>query len=444
MDTPVLESLSFPASSDSSVQEDTQNSAGNLMSHTAIPCLMCSQAKFCLPSQEKELLQHLFANHKLVIADVNLIPDLKSYILYWKQRLKDEKPEDFFSIIKTEKKDKNETKEEEYYLLSDTHPEDRQLRDFLQRRRLERVLGCQQKEREDMQFSRGCLFCKQHFTGKRALLFDHMAEDHNFNIGQPDNLVFTDELLAKLDEKLNSLQCLYCEKTFRDRNTLKEHMRKKQHRKINPMNTEYDQFYVINYLEIGKNWEAIQSQKDIPEDIDDTDDTESDDEWSGWEEEAGCQAVCLFCEFTSSNAEKLRSHMSELHDFDLQDIKLRLALNFYQQVKLVNFIRRQVHLGICIGCQQKFETKEELIDHMHQEVHTNQIAEQAIWDQPQYFFPTYENDNLLCQLDFEDDNSPEDENSIQRNPEVPVLAEVRAIPETILSEERLRKEIIMS
>lgn len=45
-----------------------------------------------------------------------------------------------------------------------------------------------------------------------------------------------------------SLQCLYCEKTFRDKSTLRDHMRKKQHRRINPRNREYDQFYIINYL----------------------------------------------------------------------------------------------------------------------------------------------------------------------------------------------------
>ena len=39
-----------------------------------------------------------------------------------------------------------------------------------------------------------------------------------------------------------------CEKTFRDKVVLKEHMRKKQHRKINPKNTSYDRFYIINYL----------------------------------------------------------------------------------------------------------------------------------------------------------------------------------------------------
>lgn len=45
-----------------------------------------------------------------------------------------------------------------------------------------------------------------------------------------------------------SLQCLYCEKVFRDKNTLKDHMRKKQHRRINAKNKEYDKFYIINYL----------------------------------------------------------------------------------------------------------------------------------------------------------------------------------------------------
>lgn len=46
----------------------------------------------------------------------------------------------------------------------------------------------------------------------------------------------------------SSLQCLYCEKVFRDKNTLKDHMRKKQHRRINAKNKEYDKFYIINYL----------------------------------------------------------------------------------------------------------------------------------------------------------------------------------------------------
>ena len=46
----------------------------------------------------------------------------------------------------------------------------------------------QQAEREDSTFSHRCLFCRDVFTGNRALLFQHMLEDHSFNVGQPDNL----------------------------------------------------------------------------------------------------------------------------------------------------------------------------------------------------------------------------------------------------------------
>lgn len=45
-----------------------------------------------------------------------------------------------------------------------------------------------------------------------------------------------------------SLQCLYCNGVFKDRSTLRDHMRKKQHKKLNPQEKQYDKFYVINYL----------------------------------------------------------------------------------------------------------------------------------------------------------------------------------------------------
>lgn len=101
-----------------------------------------------------------------------------------------------------------------------------------------------------------------------------MAREHSFSIGLPDNIVYCSEFLDTLQDKLDryanrcflltalsfvsrafsfcsprfSLQCLYCEKMFRDKTTLKDHMRKKAHRRINAKNHEYDRFYVINYL----------------------------------------------------------------------------------------------------------------------------------------------------------------------------------------------------
>ncbi|VCX37667.1 unnamed protein product [Gulo gulo] len=132
-----------------------------------------------------------------------------------------------------------------------------------------------------------------------------MAREHAFNIGLPDNIVNCNEFLCILQKKLDNLQCLYCEKTFRDKNTLKDHMRKKQHRRINPKNREYDRFYVINYLELGKSWEEVQLEDDR-ELLD-----HQEDDWSDWEE-CPDSAVCLFCEKQAETIEKLCVHMERM------------------------------------------------------------------------------------------------------------------------------------
>ncbi|XP_041348670.1 zinc finger protein 277-like [Gigantopelta aegis] len=306
------------------------------------PCLFCARS-FNIEEKNEDLLAHLIMVHKFVIADVSLICNLRKYILYWKERLKDQSLSDFCSVIVTNTASTDIGEREEFFMLCDVLPEDKEFRQFLQKEKLEEILSQQQKERNDVSFCRMCLFCSESFEKNRADLFNHMAEDHAFNVGRPDNLVFTNEFLDLLQEKLRNLQCLYCEKTFKDRPTLKEHMRKKQHRKINPKNKAYDKFYVINYQELGKNWESIQSEDDaLLSDTDDTDENEEDD-WSDWMEEAGSQAVCLFCEFSSSHSDRLHAHMQELHDFNLHEQKIKMNLTFYQKIKLINFIRRKVN-----------------------------------------------------------------------------------------------------
>lgn len=54
---------------------------------TECSCVLCEQ-NFLLPSNEKNLLTHLFMKHRLVIADVNQIADLKEYLRYWRLRFK--------------------------------------------------------------------------------------------------------------------------------------------------------------------------------------------------------------------------------------------------------------------------------------------------------------------------------------------------------------------
>ncbi|KFQ85578.1 Zinc finger protein 277, partial [Phoenicopterus ruber ruber] len=210
-----------------------------------------------------------------------------------------------------------------------------------------------------------------------------------------------------------SLQCLYCEKVFRDKNTLKDHMRKKQHRRINAKNKEYDKFYIINYLEFGKSWEEVQSEDDR-ELLDNP-----EEDWSDWEEHPVC-AVCLFCEQQADTTEKLYLHMQvrlvlNISSFITLELK---SLNFYQQVKLVNFIRREIHHCRCYNCQEKFQSKGGLIGHMEETKHITFLPAKSTWDQPQYYFPTYENDTLLCTLSDSEDLITEDQSE-----DIPVVSE---------------------
>ncbi|KAI2648328.1 Zinc finger protein 277 [Labeo rohita] len=458
----ILEPLCFP--------EHLCGSASLASSSDGRPvtCALCSDS---FPASEKDqLLKHMVLDHKLVIADVKLIADFPRYILYWKKRFTEQPITDFCSVIKTNSEGPVE-QQEHYFLLCDALPEDRILREQLQQRRLvsvhkktitrngqvrsaalgsapilcdirqpafsaplqwalqcgdqlfnsaavtflnhsEEVLDQQQKERDDTTFHRACMFCNEEFTGNRSSLLNHMAKEHSFSIGLPDNIVYCNEFLDTLEWKLENMQCLYCEKTFRDKTTLKDHMRKKQHRRINARNYNYDRFYVINYLELGKTWEEVQSEDDreLFED--------EDDDWSDWQAHPVC-AVCLFCEQQAETMEKIYTHMEETHEFDLHKLKTDLSLKFYQQVKLVNYIRRELHQCRCYCCQENFETKEELVQHLVNTGHVMQLPEVSHWDQPQYYFPTYENDALLTALS---DSESESEGPYPIS-EVPVIAE---------------------
>ncbi|KAL2093275.1 hypothetical protein ACEWY4_010587 [Coilia grayii] len=433
----ILEPLSFPEQFATTLSSEASKK---------VTCLLCSESA---PLSEKNaLLKHLVLEHKVVIADVRLIADFSSYMLYWAKRFSESPITEFCSVIRTNSMGPVE-RQEEYFLLCDALPEDRILREQLQQKRLEEVLEQQQKERDDCDFHRVCMFCNEEFTGNRSTLLNHMAREHSFSVGLPDNIVYCTQLLdtleRKLDKstllnhmarehsfsvglpdnivyctqlldtlerKLDNLQCLYCEKTFRDKTTLKDHMRKKQHRRINASNHDYDRFYVINYLELGKTWEEVLSEDDREILAD------NDDDWSDWQAHPVC-AVCLFCEQQSETMEKIYTHMQEKHGFDLHQLKTQLNLTFYQQVKLVNFIRREIHQCRCYACEETFSSKAEVLHHIADAGHVMVLPERSTWDQPQYYFPTYENDALLCALP---DSEDELDEADQRGG-IPVIAE---------------------
>ena len=74
------------------------------------------------------------------------------------------------------------------------------------------------------------------------------------------SVLLPSDLLDLLERRLNDLVCIFCEKIFKNRDVLKEHMRKKSHKKINPRNEAYDKFYIVNYLEFGRTWSGQRKQ----------------------------------------------------------------------------------------------------------------------------------------------------------------------------------------
>ncbi len=215
-----------------------------------IDCILCEK-KFTISNEreEKTYLAHLVAIHKLVISDVSLIGDLKKYLAYWRDRLRTLKLDDVcFTITTNTGPSDDPAKAENFYLLSDNLPEDRQLREGLNIFKLEKALSQQERERNDHSYERECLFCEARIGMNRADLIGHMAQEHNFNIGNPDNIVYFDEFYMKLKSRMDRFQCLFCEKIFYNNQVLREHMRKKLHKCIDPRNSEFDRFYIINYL----------------------------------------------------------------------------------------------------------------------------------------------------------------------------------------------------
>lgn len=155
----------------------------------------------------------------MVVEAVEIIADLRRYLDFWRERLcassleASTTPHGCYDNAK------------KMFTLGPRIPDDKQKRDELQQARLAALLEKQQEERNDKSFSRKCLFCKKVCTGDRTTLFTHMFNVHKFNIGLPDNLVHLNELIDLLQAKIASLQCIYCEKTFKSYSVLKLHMR---------------------------------------------------------------------------------------------------------------------------------------------------------------------------------------------------------------------------
>ncbi|KAJ3183405.1 hypothetical protein HDU87_006724 [Geranomyces variabilis] len=353
-------------------------------------------------------LDHLRDAHSLEVKNAHhVLPYLDKYIEHYAKLVAEKGVDAVAHKIDSKESDAPAAS---YILGHDSDLADKSFREKLQREKLNQMLKIQEKERlEDPSHPRKCLFCKVQCPN-RTLLFKHMFSEHGFNIGLPDNLVEVSDFLETLQKKLAGLQCLYCEKIFKTSAVLRKHMRKKKHFKINPRNRGYDRFYIINYLEPGKNWEAFENEKY------ESDEDRKEEEWEDWNEDDDSLAsstMCLFDELVFPTALAAHEHMCSAHAFDLRKIRDERNLDFYGSIRLINFIRKQTSYCSCYSCRKAFDTIEEMTAHMEAEKHFHGVpAEDAdMWSDPQYLFPCYENDPLLMF-----DMTPEDQDDDEQAP----------------------------
>ncbi|TDG42608.1 hypothetical protein AWZ03_010969 [Drosophila navojoa] len=386
--------------------------------NTAIKCLKCDKV-FIFPGDKDECLAHLYLEHRLVIADVEDIALLEEYLQYWQKEFQTHEFEQYCTTMFLDQlPDGRYSKNEKYYLLCDILPQDFELRKRLQDQRLTAALEQHQFELTDRSFSKECLFCRTIIKGLRADYLEHLFTKHFLLVGKPENLVYVDELLDQLEENLNKLLCLYCEKIFKDRPTLKEHMRKKGHKRINPNRREYDKFFLINYnrsilrpvprKQPREERKSGASEENASVDFDKhfarpNSDADCDSDWSDWATDGEPHVIkCLYCAHQESQFGVLNQHMIDAHHLDFEAVTS--SLNFYQKIKVVNYLRRQLCLLRCVCCDLQFDEFELLAEHMANESHCG-IGDRSKWDKPEFFFPYIDNDGLLCVLD----DSPQDD-----------------------------------
>ena len=148
---------------------------------------------------------------------------------------------------------------------------------------------------------------------------------------------------------------------------------------------------------------GFQKEKERRDSAEDMTDDQND--WSDWQEVLQVSIVCLFCDAVSPNWEGILDHLQTEHKFNYEENTSELGfyeqvifnclnidselyvisyeLNFFFfQLKLVNYIRRQVYKCRCINCEIETESRAQLLEHMESENHL-MMPQRQFWDQPE-------------------------------------------------------------
>ncbi|KAF9294240.1 hypothetical protein BGZ88_004188 [Linnemannia elongata] len=110
---------------------------------------------------------------------------------------------------------------------------------------------------------------------------------------------------------------------------------------------------------------------------------DQDNGWDDWEDEDGMAAAdpkCLFCAEIFPSAREVFDHCTETHGFDFLRARHQLGLDFYQSIRLINYLRKQA--------QDKPSEAEQTSSFVLE-------GKEAFLADDQYLRPVIEDDSLL-------------------------------------------------
>ncbi|BFZ63820.1 hypothetical protein YB2330_004952 [Saitoella coloradoensis] len=271
--------------------------------------------------------------------------------------------------------------------------DDNRARQDGRRRKLDEVLKYQQHERTTIsKHPHPCIFCPRTLPD-RVAFFSHTFDEHYFNIGLPDNLVYIDELLTILRQKIQANICICCEQPFRTRHELDEHLLSRNHARIDTKNPVYDKFYVINYAEKAPGGGGREE--------------EDDDDWDDYPpDQEALDTLCLFCTQVLRDPLVCLEHMRGEHEFDLLRLRHEHELDTYATIRLINHVRRSTAATTCFLCQRRFESTDELARHVKENGCVKKVPakDDEIWEMMDLLTEqALENDPLLSGFEEGDD-----------------------------------------
>eukprot|EP00003_Mantamonas_plastica_P013094 TRINITY_DN2305_c0_g1_i2.p1 TRINITY_DN2305_c0_g1~~TRINITY_DN2305_c0_g1_i2.p1 ORF type:complete len:523 (-),score=201.02 TRINITY_DN2305_c0_g1_i2:395-1885(-) len=362
----------------------------------------------------EEMCSHLAEKHNVAIEQKHLIADFCGYLNEWADLVTQNEGKTIAQIIQEDDVGTSSSSSSssssslddsitEVVLLNDTVTLDREIREGLHQQFLESLIALQEEEKE---LESACPFCSREITG-RDEMFAHLVNRHKFRLGAPDNMIDVNSFMNALRKKLDRLICIYCERTFKNETVLKEHMRKKKHYKIKSDNRDYDRFFISNYAQPGMTWKQYESEDDDGDNVSEAERGNADQEWEEWADEADENALCLFCASRFPTATLTFDHCEADHGFSFSKVSKDLALDFFGKIRLINFIRDQMHQNQCLGCEQVFDSEEEVLGHMSESQHMTVSAEAC--SDMKYMIPVLEDDALLSGFDDGESEDEEDE-----------------------------------